>query len=120
MQNITLLELVPIVIALAAWGTELTNAMVKVHTDNEALHFVINKQYSKEEAVKNWIRKLVTLTLKHNILLKACHISGKANYLADHLSRLEVCQFLAIHQTAENKQTQTPNLNFFAENEKQY
>ena len=75
-ENITLLELIPIVVALHTWGGDLSNGVLKIHTDNEALHFVINKQSSKEEPVKEWIRKLVSLTLKYNILIKAFFVEG--------------------------------------------
>ena len=108
-ENITLLELVPIVVALHTWGKSLSNGVLKFFTDNEALHFVINKQSSKEEPVKEWIRKLVSLTLKYNILIKAFFIEGLNNYLADHLSRLEVPLFLAKFKSADKTPTSTIN-----------
>ena len=114
-QNITLLELIPIVVALATWGKILTNQVVIIHTDNDALHFVINKQYSKEDEVKEWIRYLVKLGLKYNILLKAKWISGSENYLADALSRLEVDKFLKLHPSANRKASITPSLESFCE-----
>lgn len=114
-QNITWLELIPIVIALNTWGPKLTNMVVKIHTDNEALHFVINKQYSKEIEVKEWIRKLVKLTLKYNILVRAFHIEGKKNESSDLLSRLEVEKFLSKHKTANKNSTNTMSLCSFTE-----
>ena len=104
-------------LALATWGKELTNSVLKIHTDNEALHFVINKQYSKEDLVKTWIRKLVLLSLEFNILLKAYHISGENNFLADHLSRLEVDKFVNLHVSANEQPSAPPNLTNFAQNE---
>lgn len=109
-QNITFLELVPIVIALTVWGNDLENSVLNVHTDNEALYFVINKQYSKEPLVKMWIRKLVLLTLTHNICMKAFHIAGENNVRADHLSRLEVNHFKINHISANIYPTVTPLL----------
>ena len=112
-QNITLLELIPIVLALATWGKILSNQVLIIHTDNDALHFVINKQYSKEDDVKHWIRQLVTLSLKFNILLKAKHILGKQNILADALSRLDVKKFLKLHPTASRKASIPPPIDSF-------
>ena len=106
-ENITFLELVPIVVSLSIWGESLTNCVVICHTDNDALHFVINKQYSKEPIVKDWIRKLVSLSLKHNILIKAQHIPAENNYLADHLSRLEVLSFLEKYELKYNHPANT-------------
>ena len=47
-QNITFLELVPIILAAEVWGDMFRNASVLLHTDNLALVYVINKQSSKE------------------------------------------------------------------------
>ena len=113
LQNITFLELVPIVVALLTWGNSLKNSVLHVHTDNEALYYVIKKQYSKEPLVKMWIRKLVLLTLQHNILIEAHHISGDNNFLADHLSRLKTQQFLSLHLTANRLPTPTKKLPSF-------
>ena len=107
-QNITLLELIPIVLAIATWGKLLVNQVLIIHTDNDALHFVINKQYSKEDEVKEGIRCLVSQCLKFNILIKARHISGTANYLADALSRLEVEKFLRLYPSASKKASVPP------------
>ena len=112
-QNITLLELIPIVLALNTWGGILKNQVVLIHTDNDALHHVINKQYSKEIEVKPWIRELVTVCLSHNILIKASHISGTDNFLADHLSRLEVALFLQKHGSANKEASLPPNLSTY-------
>ena len=43
-QNITLLELVPIVQALEAWGPVLRNQCVQLNTDNQALTHIITTQ----------------------------------------------------------------------------
>ena len=60
-----------------------------------------------------WIRKLVWLTLQHNILIEAHHISGDNNFLADHLSRLKTQQFLSLHLTANRLPTPTKKLPSF-------
>ena len=94
-QNITLLELYLIVLAVQIWGNRLTNGRIIFHTDNQALVPIINKQSSKDRAIMCLVRKLVITCLRCNILFQAQHIPGKANVLADHLSRLQVSAFLA-------------------------
>ena len=47
-QNITFLELYPIVLAVEVWGAQLANKRLMLHTDNEALVAVLAKQTSRE------------------------------------------------------------------------
>ena len=109
-QNITFLELVPIVQALESWGPLLRNQCVQLNTDNQALSHIINKQSSKDNLIRIFIRKLVLTALKFNILVKAIHIPGKTNKLSDALSRLQVAQFLLLHPSAANSPTPTTPL----------
>ena len=70
-QNIVLLELVPIVLAVETWGCGFQNAAVTCHMDNKALVAIINKQSSKLRVVMTMIRRLVQASLKYNFLFKA-------------------------------------------------
>ena len=92
-QTIIFLELVPIVLALEAWGESFRNACVTLHTDNLPLVDIINSQSSKEPLVMCLVRRLVLQALKCNILIQAVHIMGKKNVQADILSRLLISQF---------------------------
>ena len=109
-QNITLLELYPIVLAVQIWGNRLTNGRIIFHTDNQALVPIINKQLSKDRAIMCLVRKLVINCLRFNILFQAQHIPGKANILADHLSRLQVSAFLAKAPSASRQPEAVPPL----------
>ena len=55
-QNITLLELYPIVLAVQIWGNRLTNGRIIFHTDNQALVPIINKQPSPAP-VAQWLAR---------------------------------------------------------------
>ena len=109
-QNITLLEFIPIVLALETWGVLLKNQVIQFNTDNLALTFVINKQASKEDLVRTFIRRLVLSALKFNILLKAVHIPGHFNKLSDSLSRLQISRFRELHPFADDKQSLVQSL----------
>ena len=113
-QNITFLELVPIVLALQVCGHILSNGYVKLLTDNEALSFSINKQSSKEPLVMSWIRKLVLLALRFNVVIKAFHIPGQFNSQSDSLSRLQIHRFKMLHPTADEQPSKNPPLPQFA------
>ena len=106
-QNITLLELYPIVLAVQIWGNRLANERIIFHTDNQALVPVIIKQLSKDRAIMCLVRKLVITCLRFNILFQAQHIPGKAN---DHLSRLQVSAFLAKAPSASSQPEAVPPL----------
>lgn len=110
LQNITFLELVPIVLALETWGLSLKNKCVLLNTDNLALSYVINKQTSKEDLVRYFIRRLILTALKFNILLKAAFIPGHYNTLSDALSRLQITRFLTLHPSADQYPTPVPSL----------
>ena len=71
----------------------MSNQCVLFFTDNEALVHVINKQSCKDKPLMSFVRKLVSICLRHNIVFKAKHIPGIYNNLADSLSRLQVQTF---------------------------
>ena len=92
-RNIAILEFYPIVLSLCLWGYKMQNHSVLFFTDNESLVHVINKQSCRDKSLMFFVRKLVLVCLKHNILFKAKHIPGIKNKLADCLSRFQVSTF---------------------------
>ena len=109
-QNITFLELIPILVALETWGPQLKNTYVMVHTDNLDLTYVLNNQTSKEKLVMPLVRRLVLVLLKHNIMFRCKHIPGFENVLADNLSRLRIDKFKELFPTANPYPTATSPL----------
>ena len=96
-QNIAILEFYPIVLSLYLWGREMRNRCILFFTDNEALVHVINKQSCKDKTLMSFVRQLVLVSLRNNIVFRAKHIPGSRNCLADALSRLQLQTF---HQLA--------------------
>ena len=109
-QNITLLELIPLVVALEAWSSELKNVSLVFHTDNAAIVYVVNSQSSKEDFIMPFIHRLVVQALLANIRIRAVHVPGLLNAKADALSRLQVAKFLDLHPTADRQATVVPTL----------
>lgn len=91
--NIAVLEFYPIVLSLYLWGSAMQNRCILFFTDNEALVHVINKQSCRDKALMFFVRKLVLICLKLNIMFKAKHVKGIHNSLADALSRLQIRRF---------------------------
>ncbi|XP_033761537.1 uncharacterized protein LOC117343303 [Pecten maximus] len=108
LRNITFLELLPVCAALAIWGDELANKKVLFHIDNKAVVTIINKQSAKDPLVMVLVRKLVVSCLKANILLKAEHIPGCVNKIADSISRLQWDKFRLLAPEADPCPVQIP------------
>lgn len=90
MGDITFLELVPMVLALhlLVFKNELSLKMIMFHTDNKALVTIINKKKSSNsKRAKQLVRPLVLHTMVKGMQVKACHISGWSNCIADAISR---------------------------------
>lgn len=109
-QNITLLELVPIVLATEAWGDSLRNKVINFHTDNAALVAILNKMSSKHQLTMILVRRLVFTSLSYNFLFRAHHIPGYKNTQADALSRFQVALFKRLHPSADQTPSKFPNL----------
>lgn len=94
--DITFKELLPIVLALEILGSKMRNQCIVLHTDNEAVVHIINRQTCKVSVVMALVRRLVLASMKYNILIRAEHIPGKYNILPDLLSRLQIKKFQAL------------------------
>ena len=92
-QNIAIREFYPIVLSLMLWSDHIKDRCITFFTDNEALVHVINKSTCSDTSLMIFVRKLVLVCLRHNILFKAKHISAFKNTLADALSRLQIERF---------------------------
>ena len=101
MKNVTLLELVPVVLALYIWAVHLKNKKILFRIDNNALDSVINKRTSKDKQIMKLIRPLVLVTMLHNIQFKASHIEGIQNDTADALSRFQMERFRLVAPSAD-------------------
>lgn len=93
--HISVREFLPIVIAFEIWGHLLSNSTVVLHVDNIAVVHVINKNSSRDPSLMQLMRRLMVLSLTHNIHFRAKHIEGVNNIAADLLSRLQVKEFQA-------------------------
>ena len=83
-QHNTIKELLPIVIAAAIWGPDWVGKAVLCQCDNEAVVYIINTGTSKDPYVMGLMR---CITARFDLLLRATHIAGIDNSLADALSR---------------------------------
>ena len=104
-NDITFLELFPIVIALHIWGPAWPPDVLHFNTDNVAIVDIINKQSSKHHAFWFVIWFLLPLNI---FLFLAGHIPGVDNTGADYISRFQVEQFKQISPGAVDLPTLVP------------
>lgn len=101
MKNMSLLELIPIVVALYIWVEEFPQKKILFHTDNDALVSITNKRSSKDKLIMKFIRPLVLLTMLYNVQIKAMHIERAKNNIADSLSRFQMNRFRRLAPSAD-------------------
>ena len=88
--HISLLELYPIFLAFQLYGYEFKNRCICIHSDNIAVVHILNSFTSKDPLMMIMVRKLVLFCMLNNVYLKAHHISGINNTLADSISRFQM------------------------------
>ena len=101
MSLITLLELIPVVLAIYTWGSQFSNKKLIKHVDNEALVSVIKKQTSKSKNVMTLVRNLVLCLLQNNTTFRSEHVPGSSNKIADSISRKQWSQFRTLAPDAD-------------------
>jgi hypothetical protein len=109
MKDITFLEMVPVMLALCLWGTQLQHKKVILRIDNEALVVVINKQTSKSKRLMQLVRQFVLVAMELGILFKAVHISTNLNSIADSISRMQWDRFRKLAPEASQEPVKIPD-----------
>ena len=101
--SIAIKELIPVVIAAALFGRQWQGHLVQMVVDNMSVVQVLNSTYSKDPHLMHLIRILVFLAAHYDFWFQAQHIEGKANHLADALSRNNVDLFTSqTHQPVDH------------------
>ena len=88
-DDITVLELFPLLVSLHTWGEHLRNKKILFRVDNFAVVHIVNSITLKSDRVMSILRAFTLQCLKLNIAVKAQHVSGCLNWVADSLSRLQ-------------------------------
>lgn len=98
--HITIKELAPVVIAAALWGGTWKAKSVLIRCDNAAVVSIINHGASRNPEAMQLTRCLSFLAAKWEFHLRAEHIRGVDNILADALSRNNLPLFRVLHPQA--------------------
>ena len=100
-NNITFLEYFPILVAINIFQKKLSNKKVIFHCDNAAVVEIINYQSSKCPRVMDLVRPFVLKCLELNTIVRAQHIKGINNSIADSISRFKMQLFRVLAPNAE-------------------
>ena len=80
-------EALPVVLAAAVWGPQWRGLAVLVESDNSTVVAAVKSGSSKDSQVMRLTRVLQFLAAKNGFVISARHVPGKANSVADTLSR---------------------------------
>ena len=105
-ESIATKELLPIVLAVAVWGPHWQSKHLLVRCDNMAVVQVINAQNCRDPSLLHLMRGLHFFSALYDIQLKAQHIAGIQNTIADAISR-NFLQILHRENPSINKTPET-------------
>ena len=108
-EDITVLELFPLLVCIHIWGPELRNKKIVFRCDNLAVVHIVNSMTSKSDKVMTILRAFTLQCLKFNVAVKAHHVSGKQNKICDSLSRLLFQKFRQLAPEADAEPTAIPH-----------
>ncbi len=77
------------------FAESLQNKKIILHTDNETLVTILNRQTSKHPQTLVLLKDIVLQAMTHNIIFRAEHIPGLQNTLAEPVSQLQVNLFMS-------------------------
>ena len=98
-SHINFKELAAVVLAARRWGPLWANKHIVVLSDNSTTVACINRGSSRSVLLMKYLRHIFWLSAVFNFRLKAVHVRGEDNVLADRISRLhepEARQYLTI------------------------
>ena len=101
-------ELFPIVVAAHLWGPQWTSRRVEFLCDNMSVVAVLSSGTSREGNLMILLRYLALLAVRHSFSFTASSVRGKANPVADALSRFQFQRFRLLAPLAEQSPTPIP------------
>ena len=101
-------ELIPVVIAIAMWGSRWSSYSVLVRSDNTAVVAAITSGAARDPLLMHLLRCLHFFLAHFDIRLQARHIAGKGNIAADALSRNNLVSFFQYTPQAKQAADEVP------------
>ena len=103
-------ELIPVIVAAIVWGDSWKGCRVTAHCDNSAVVSVLNSRYCQDQMLMQMLRCLFFIEAARQFRIRAVHVAGVQNDLADDLSRNRLSSFLAKKTDADASPIIIPTL----------
>ena len=103
--SIEYLELYAVLVGAYNWIHRFANRCIIIFCDNISVVYMINRNTSSCKQCLMLIRRLVLLSMKHNVRVMANYVSSKNNKLADLLSRMKIRGFKKLSPQADKNPT---------------
>ena len=104
-SSIAVKEMVPIVLAIHTWASELEGQCVQIVSDNLSVVCAINAQSCRDPELMGWIRRFFLICVLRGIQVWAEHIPSQKNVCADALSRGLLQRFRKLRPSAAHQAT---------------
>jgi len=101
-------ELLPIVVAAVVWGKLWEGLVIRARCDNMSVVAAVGAGACKEMRSIHLLRCLAWVEAKLSLTIRAEHIKGSENVVADALSRDNVVRSQSIMQAAEEEPVEVP------------
>ena len=88
-------ELIPIILACAAWGDAWQGRQVLCQCDNQVVVACLRSRTSRDKKIMHLLWCLFFVEATHRCFIHPVYIDTKANHLADDLSRNNLSSFLS-------------------------
>ena len=85
--HINILEMLAILVGLRIWCKSFQNFRIQLLCDNQASVTVINTGRTKDKMMLKIVRELAYISVHNNLQIRAVHLAGNSNRIADLLSR---------------------------------
>ena len=108
LPSIALKELLPIVVAAAIWGHSWSGSLVMCHSDNTAAVAQVNKLHASDQQASHLLRCLALFQAHWDFRIRAIHVPGNRNGVADDLSRNRTPSLAQFTDSASPSPTQVP------------
>ncbi len=91
-QNLPIhqLELLAVLVGVRLWGARYAGCKIQIYCDNESAVTVINSSKTKDSFMASCLRELWLEVCCYQFELRAVHLPGEENRLADWLSRWDI------------------------------
>ena len=100
-------ELVPIILACAAWGRSWHACRIRCNCDNQVVVAALRSRSSRHQGVMHLLRCLIFVEAQIGCQLWGVYIDSHSNHLADDLSQDNLFSFLSKMSAADSQSTPT-------------